>query len=355
MIQPMNSFRATLSYLATVLVLTPGLLSADWKATEKIDDREHVSLGEVAAAHGMERAKEARENPLEIAFSGDAHQLVVKVGTREAIIDGARHWLSFPVQWHEGEPFVATLDVKTTLAPAFDPAPDKLPGPVKTVVFDPGHGGYDKGGRSAYGYEKDYTLDLVNRTRRILEKRDIKVVQSRLSDFFATLAERPAMTKNYESPIFISVHFNSAEWRPSAQGIEVYAIPPLGCPTTGKSPDAILDRRESDGAEVEPASFVLADTLHHTLLGKTGSFDRGVKRARYAVLRHCKVPAVLVECGFLTNPVEARRIHDPAWREKFAEALADGIEAYLELAASKEPPPRVADFDRSPTDTFVTE
>ncbi len=345
----------SLRILAIVAVLIPWLLHADWKATKKIAEREHVALEEVATAYAMQRAKETRDNPLEIAYTGDDHQLLVKVGTREAIIDGARHWLSFPVQLHEGEPFVATLDVKTTLAPAFDPTSVKLPGPVRTVVFDPGHGGYDKGGRSAYGYEKDYTLDLVNRTRRILEKREVKVVQSRLSDFFATLAERPAMTRNYESPIFISVHFNSAEWRPSAQGIEVYAIPPLGCPTTGKAPDAILDRRESEGAEVEPASFVLADTLHHTLLGRTGSFDRGVKRARYAVLRHCEVPAVLVECGFLTNPVEARRIHDPEWREKFAEALADGIEAYLDLAASKKSPPRVADFDRPATDTFVTE
>ena len=61
------------------------------------------------------------------------------------------------------------------------------------------------------------------------------------------------------------------------------------------------------------------------------------------------------ECGFLTNPIEAKQIDDPAWREKFAEALADGIEAYIELAASKEKPPRVADFQRAATDVFVTE
>lgn len=345
----------SLLLLAANMVFTPGLSFAEWKATKTIQDREHVSLDEVAAAYGMERVEPARKNPLEIGFIGETHQLAVKTGTREAIIDGVRHWFSFPILLQESKPFISAIDVKTTLGPAFDPTSVTQVGPVKTVVFDPGHGGHDRGGRSAYGVEKDYTLDVVKRARRILEERKVKVVQSRLSDFYATLAERPAMTKNYEKPIFVSIHFNSADWRPSAAGIEVYAIPPAGCPTTGKAPDLVLDRRKSDGAALEPASFVLADTLHHTLLGKTGSFDRGVKRARYTVLRNCKVPAVLIECGFLTNPIEAKQIDDPAWREKFAEALADGIEAYIELAASKEKPPRVADFQRAATDVFVTE
>lgn len=69
------------------------------------------------------------------------------------------------------------------------------------------------------------------------------------------------MTKNYDKPIFVSIHFNSAEWRPSASGIEVYVLPPLGFPISGKAPDPILDRQKCEGNAIEPASFVLANTI----------------------------------------------------------------------------------------------
>lgn len=348
----MKSSRFLLTLLAG-LVLWPEFSAAAWK-TIRLEDKDYVALEEVAAVFGMKKGP-PREEPREIGYFGEAHMLAVKTRTREAILDGVRHWFSFPVLTSGGKPYVSLTDIDRTIGPAFSPASVKLPGTVKTVVLDPGHGGHDKGGRSSYGYEKDYTLDMVNRVRRILEKKKIKVVQSRLSDFFASLEERPAMTRKYEKPVFVSIHFNSAGWKPSANGVEVYALPPIGCPTTGKASDPILDRRKSTGNAMEPASFVLANTIHHTLLGRTGSFDRGVKRARYAVLRHCNVPAVLIECGFLTNPQEAKRIHTSEWREKYAEAIAEGIVAYMNLSGSQKLPPRVWDFRRKSTDEFVHE
>lgn len=333
--------------------LLPSPARADWKTT-KINEITYVPLTDCAAAFSMSPAK-ARKDKRELAFAGEFHQLVVKTGTRETIIDGVRHWLSFPIATSSGKVFVSLADINVTLGPAMRPGSIKQIGKVKTVVLDPGHGGHDKGGRSAYGYEKDYTLDVVNRVRGILEKKKVKVVQSRLSDFFVDLTARPAMTDNYKDPIFVSIHFNSAGWKPSATGIEVYALPPRGLPTTGKAPDPILDRRASEGNAIEPASFVLANTLHHTLLGKTGSFDRGVKRARYAVLRHSDVPSILIECAFLTNPQEAKNIHSSAWREKFSQSVADGILAYMELANDKKMPPRAWNYNRESTDEFVWE
>ncbi len=84
-------------------------------------------------------------------------------------------------------------------------------------------------------------------------------------------------------------------------------------------------------------------------------FDRGVKRARFSVLRHATVPAVLVEGGFLTHRQEAGRIHDPDWREKLAAALAKGIVAYMELANEGKTPQRAIDLKRTPTVEFVKE
>ncbi len=335
------------------VLLLPGSAFSAWNTT-RIEDRDYVLLDEVAAVFGMKRAQ-ARREPREIAYVGEAHQLVVKTGTREAIVDGVRHFFSYPVVSSAGRPRISVADINATLGPAMSPASIKSLQAVKTIVLDPGHGGHDKGGRSPYGYEKDYTLDMVNRVRRILEAKKVKVVQSRLSDFYASLEERPAMTKNYAKPIFVSIHFNSADWKPSANGVEVYALPPLGCPTTGKSPDPILDRRTSSGNQVELASFVLANTIHHAILGKTGAFDRGVKRARYAVLRHAAVPGVLIECGFLTNPGESKQIDTTQWREKYAQAIAEGILAYTNLAGSRELPPRIWNYERKSTDEFVLE
>ena len=129
-----------------------------------------------------------------------------------------------------------------------------------------------------------------------------------------------------------------------------------GLPTTGKAPDPILDRRKDKGNAIEPASFVFANTMQHTLLGKMErSFDRGVKRTRYLVLRYSEVPSILIEGGFVTNPEEAKEIHSPQWREEFAAAIADGILAYMALANEQRLPQRAWDHGRPPTDEFVWE
>ncbi len=337
--------------VGALLLTTP--TRAEWRTT-RINEITYVPLADCVAAFSMNPAR-ARKNKRELAFAGEFHQLVVKTGTREAIIDGVRHWFSFPVVSSSRKAYLSLADINSTLGPAMRPASVKQIRKVKTVVFDPGHGGHDNGGRSSYGHEKNYTLDVVNRARRILEKKRVKVVQSRLSDSFVELSKRPAMTDNYKDPIFVSVHFNSAGWKPSARGIEIYALPPLGLPITGKAPDLIRDRRRSEGNAIEPASFILANTVYHTLLGKTGGFDRGVKRARYAVLRHSDVPSILIECGFLTNSQEAKNIHSAAWREKFAQSIADGILGYMALANQKKLPPRAWNYKRKSTNEFVWE
>ncbi|MDF1657669.1 MAG: N-acetylmuramoyl-L-alanine amidase [Verrucomicrobiales bacterium] len=347
------SFRAWLALLIIVPVI-PAPALAEWR-TKTINERSYVPLADFAAAFAMTKGNRRSGNG-EIAFAGEAHRLVVKTDTREALVDGVRHWLSYPVVTRFGNPFVSLADINATLGPAMSPSSVKAIKPVKTVVFDPGHGGHDKGGRGPYGNEKDYALDVVKRARRILESKGVKVVQSRLSDVFIELHERPKMNKNYESPVFVSVHFNSAGWKPSANGIEVYALPSAGLPTTGKAPDPILDRRKDAGNAIVPASFVFANTMQHTLLGKMSeSFDRGVKRARYVVLRYSDVPSILIEGGFVTNPEETKKIHSPEWREKYASAVADGILAYMALANEQRLPKRAWDYGREGSDEFVWE
>ncbi len=205
-----------------------------------------------------------RVDPAKIGFAGEDYSLIVRIGSRQALIDGVRHWLSFPVL-REGEGdsavYISLLDLYSTVIPALEPKFVEGLRRVDTVVFDPGHGGDDPGGRGSLGCERNYTLDVVKRTRRLLEDRRVKVVQNRLGDFSIPLFRRPSMTKNYKNPIFVSIHFNASRNR-QAHGFEIFALPPTGAPSQVARPNPETDAKVHPNSPHEPASFVLANTLY---------------------------------------------------------------------------------------------
>lgn len=168
-----------------------------------------------------------------------------------------------------------------------------------TVVIDAGHGGFDRGGiphqRVA---EKEMTLDVAQRLAKTLRKAGYRVIMTRDSDVFVTLGDRIRVANQTRNAIFVCVHFNSAT-REGANGIETYYY-----------------SRES--AE-------LAANIHRQVVAGTTTENRGIRRRGYYVLRRASVPAVLVECGFLTNSDEARQILQASYREKLADRIADGI------------------------------
>ncbi len=169
----------------------------------------------------------------------------------------------------------------------------------RTIVIDPGHGGSDRGGvpRQQVG-EKALTLDVAQRLRRVLEERDYRVVMTRTSDNFVSLGERIAIANSHRNATFVSIHFNSAP-RAGANGIETYYY-------------------RSDSAS-------LAANIHRNVVAGVPFENRGIRRRAYYVLRRSSIPSVLVECGFLTNPAEARSVLSPGYRQKLAEEIARGI------------------------------
>lgn len=337
--------------IAFFLLAWGGTARGDWE-TVTVDGRDYVTLESLAQFYGMEppAGTEAK-----FTVSGGGRSLAVRVGSRQALIDGVRQWLSYPAIAKGNAVLVSKVDVAKTIDPAYRPTAVKGMRAVKTVVLDPGHGGYDRGAKSSFGYEKDYTLDVVARVRRRLESAGLKVVQPRLSDSFVPLESRPAMAAKYPGAIFVSIHFNSADWNRAANGFEIYAIPPLGAPPTGQGTAQIRDRRREAGHALEPVNTVLANTIYHALLGKMPVFDRGVKRARFVVLKDAAVPAVLIEGGFLTNASEAANIASPRWREAYAEAIATGILEYKKLAEQGSAPRRISGYGRAATTEFVPE
>src|SRR5438105_14918150 len=168
-----------------------------------------------------------------------------------------------------------------------------------TVVIDPGHGGFDRGGIPGQRVsEKIMTLDVSLRLKPLLEKAGYRVVMTRDADVFIPLGERVAMANSYPNSIFVCIHFNSAT-RSGANGIETYFY------STESAP--------------------LAASIHSALVGGAPSENRGVRRRGYFVLRKTTVPAVLVECGFLTNPTEAQYAQSNAYRQQLAQEIARGI------------------------------
>lgn len=168
-----------------------------------------------------------------------------------------------------------------------------------TVVIDAGHGGHDRGGIPGQRVaEKVMTLDVAQRLRSVLQASGYNVVMTRDSDVFVPLGTRVAIANSYRNAIFVCVHFNATN-RSGASGIETYFY----------SRD----------------SLPLASAIHHFVVGGAPSASRGVRRRGYYVLRKTSIPAVLVECGFLTNPTEAAYAQSASYRQKLAEEIAAGV------------------------------
>src|SRR5881275_15598 len=168
-----------------------------------------------------------------------------------------------------------------------------------TVVIDAGHGGHDRGGIPGQSVaEKEMTLDVAQRLRNVLAASGYRVVMTRDSDVFVPLGTRVAIANSYGNAIFVCIHFNATK-RAGASGIETYFY----------SRD----------------SLPLASAIHYFVTGGAPSANRGVRRRGYYVLRKTAIPAVLVECGFLTNPTEAAFAQTASYRQKLAEEIAAGV------------------------------
>jgi N-acetylmuramoyl-L-alanine amidase len=282
-----------------------------------------------------------------IKLDSGKSQLEVTVGLREAAINGVKHWLAFPVTMHDGQVLVSRLDLSKVIEPNLRPELIAGMTSVTTIVLDPGHGGHDHGATSRFGFEKDFALDVALRARKLLEQDGYKVVMTRASDVFIPLEQRPAVANNIPNSIFVSIHFNSSSTNADARGFEIFSMAPRGAPSTNDAGPRERDLREEPGNGLDMPSGALACSVFHALLGHVPMIDRGVKHARFAVLRLCTQPAVLIECGFVSNNAESTLISSSAWRAHVAEAIADGVANYRTLAEQKTPPKVIADYRRA--------
>jgi len=183
-----------------------------------------------------------------------------------------------------------------------------IPQPLKTgflIVVDAGHGGKDPGALGISGnHEKDYTLAVANKTVELLKQYpEFQVVPTRSTDVFLELSERVAIANDMDADLFLSIHANSFS-NPNSGGTESFYY--------------------------NANSKVFAQVVHKHLQGATQFMDRGVKASGFYVIKNTKMPAVLTETGFLTNPNENSKLTSPEFQEKIAQALVAAIREYYQ-------------------------
>ena len=326
------------------------IAAVEWQVI-KVNGHDYLSVENISKFYGL--PAQVVPSGAKIQSEAADHPLEFVSGSREVIINGARSWLCFPLVEQDGKFLVSRTDVAKTIEPLVRPHRVPNVGKVQTVVLDPGHGGYDKGQVSRYGAEKDFALDVARKLRPILQAKGLRVIMTREGDYFVPLEVRAQIANAARNSIFVSIHFNATNDDPNATGFEIFSFTPQGAPSTSDSTMAASFRNTQPGSSVDAQSLALSACIYHSLLGHIPEFDRGIKRARFAVLRLTKVPAVLIEGGFLTERGESKLIANKDWRAKLAGAIGIGIENYRALPVKKQPPTLVADYRREAKSTPV--
>jgi N-acetylmuramoyl-L-alanine amidase len=236
--------------------------------------------------------------------------------------------LLLPLATRNGDIYISQLDVDSTFRPLLSPPRNEWGKKVRTICLDAGHGGKDPGNRAAGRQEKDYTLRLTLELRDQLRKAGFKVVLTRSSDIYPELSDRPALARRAGADLFVSLHFNATETgRDTARGTEVYALTPAGAASTNARGEG-ANAGAFPGNRSDSKNLVLAYQIQRALIRDLQSEDRGVRRARFEVLREATMPAVLIEAGFLSHPAEGKKIHSAEYRQQMARAIGEGILAY---------------------------
>lgn len=238
-------------------------------------------------------------------------------------------YLGFSSVEMEGRLFISVADYRSVLQPILTPQVFETKPRAHRIVIDVGHGGKDTGARNdTYGLlEKDLVLDVSIRLKKLLKKAGFQVKLTRSSDKFISLEERSEIANRSSADFFVSLHFNSAaSSKPS--GFEVFAMTPQNQPSTKNPKLTEPDAERFPGNDNDPWNMLAAYHIERALVEGIGGPDRGIKRARFLVLKYLDCPGVLVELGFLSHQETARKVRSADFRQSIAQSLCQGILTY---------------------------
>jgi len=303
----------------------------DWTLI-KYDGRDHVTLENVAHFYNLDSVRRASND---VTMTGGARSLRGAVGSNELYINNLKFILSYPISEVDGQLILSRMDLTKVIEPVMRPSKIKGAEQVNTIILDPGHGGHDNGATSVWGNEKTFTLDVALRTKEALEQMGFKVYMTRSSDVFIPLEDRVRYANQFNNALFISIHFNSGGT--SASGLETYTLAPRGVLSMAADGPMLSDYEPCAGNVCDAENMALATATHASMVYHSQLYDRGIKRARFVVIRDIKIPGVLIEGGFLSNPDDSRKIASTAYRQQMAMSISNAVRNYRTAVGTSAP------------------
>lgn len=199
------------------------------------------------------------------------------------------------------------------------------------ILVDAGHGGHDGGAVAGGVIEKELALTLARHLRQDLQSLGLRVQMTRDADVFLSLDERAAAAEACGAALFVSLHLNT-EAKHTVSGIETYY-------TEHKTLSAQRALQKwlglTGGAVQDRRGRWLAESVQKKVVHSTGADDRGARSKNYAVVARTPVPAILVECGFLTHADECARLKTTPYQKQITQGIAAGIAQYLQVSQSR--------------------
>jgi N-acetylmuramoyl-L-alanine amidase len=302
--------------LLTLALLASGSCAAAGSAPPEWGSR--LALADVASRYGFSMQSGADDT---VILDAPAARMVLTLNSRKLIFHDMLVWMNGPLLAHNGTLSLTDADAESVIDPLCRPATTLEALRIDTVVLDAGHGGHDPGALGRRVTEKKVALDLAHRVRRKLQAGQVRTLLTRSDDRFLTLRERVACTARWNASLFVSIHLNASS-NPLARGIETFVLTAPGYPSTNGGSGSL---QGYPGNRFDPASLLLATYVHKGLLTQSGASDRGIKRARFEVLRNAPCPAILLEAGFVSNSRDEALLLDPDYRDAVAEGIARGI------------------------------
>ena len=319
--------------LCTGLAAMAGAVTkqGDW-TLYKVGGRDYVAVENVADFYAL---NQVRSDGKDFLLKGGLRSLRGSLNSAEFFINNLKFNLSYPVVEQDGHLCLSRMDLTKLIEPVMRPGKIKDAEPIDTVVLDAGHGGHESGATSPYGSEKNFALDVVSRARLLFMQAGFKVVLTRSTDKFVSLDERVRIANQQKRAIFLSVHFNAGG---AGTGLETYTLAPRGVPSMAADGPSITDLTPCPGHQNDAENMALATATHAAMVVRSRMWDRGIKRARFVVIRDIAIPGVLIEGGFQTNQNDAKLIATPAYRQQLATAMLQAVQNYRRAVGTQAAP-----------------
>jgi N-acetylmuramoyl-L-alanine amidase len=308
---------------AGLVLLAAAALANDWTVVRQ-RERPYVTFANVAQFYQFPEYTRVSRT---VSLRSERRAIRAQAGTSELSINGVRFFTNFPLLSNGDEDLISVMDVSKIIEPVLRPSRIQKSEKVETVILDPGHGGSDQGATSSWGSEKSFTLDVALAARRELIRAGYRVEMTRATDTAVSLEERVNIANRFPHAVFVSIHFNSSS---GGAGVESFALAPEGVASNMSSEHHVsaADVARHAGNAQDERNIALTASIHATVLTRLAAFDRGVKHARFHVLRDVKIPAVLIEGGFISNAAEGQRIATSYYRQRLGAAISQGIQNY---------------------------